>query len=55
MENRPPLMLLIGAFGGAVSMLAYRLAPIDDLLPLNQALFAGLCGLLAVWLALSVR
>lgn len=55
MDNQPPHMLIIGAFGGAVTVAAYRLGPIDDLLPLNQALFAGLCGLMAVCFVVSVR
>ena len=50
MDTRSPLFVWIGAVGGLIGFWVFNAAPLDDLLPLNQALFAALCGLLVIWL-----
>jgi len=44
----------IGAVAGLVGFYVFNFAPVSDLLPLNQALFAVLCTLLVIWLLASL-
>jgi purine-cytosine permease-like protein len=54
MDPRARLFVWIGALAGLVGFWVFNVAPLDDLLPLNQALFAVLCALLVIWLFASV-
>lgn len=53
MDLRPPAAVVLGALAGGVSVLAYNFVPIEGLLPINKVFFAGCCGLLTLWLAVS--
>ncbi|GJD95864.1 hypothetical protein [Methylobacterium iners] len=44
----------IGVTGGLVGILVMNVAPLDALLPVNRALFAMVCILLAIWVVLAI-
>lgn len=49
MDLRRQLLIWIGAFGGGLGMISLSVAPIDDLLPINQILFALDISLIVIW------
>lgn len=53
-DSRSRLLGWIGAFGGLMGLAVLNLAPLDDLLPINQTLFALDCTLLVIWLLVYV-
>jgi hypothetical protein len=53
-DTRGRLFGWIGALAGLVGFYVFNFAPLSDLLPLNQGLFAGLCALLVIWLLASI-
>ena len=42
-----------GLIGAIVGLCVLQFAPLDDLLPLNQVLFALDCALIAIWATLA--
>lgn len=54
MNSRDQHFGWIGVLAGLVSVAALHVAPLDALLPLNKVLFTVVCGLMAVWVLVSV-
>ncbi|WP_128565167.1 hypothetical protein [Methylobacterium crusticola] len=48
MDQRDWLLAWIGGFAGLVGFVIYAFAPLEDLLPINQALLAVLCTLTVI-------
>lgn len=54
MNQRDRRLGWIGLVGGFVGVLVLKVAPLDELLPLNKVLFALICSLSVVWMLVSV-